>query len=470
MRSNVVRRSELLDGAGSRLDAEAFDPTYLEPEQRLIDRGGCRLSDLAYQLPSSRSLLTDESGSWDYIDISSVDNRDGFLLPSEYLTADLPSRAYYQVSDGDLLVSNVRPQRGAISLVSDDLDGSFASSGFTCVRPTSGAISSSVLFAWLRSDHVQRQLVRRSRNSMYPAVSPSDVLDVWVPTIPKALAERVESRVKLALEARREFLEAAAKASEVLTEFLQPYGAPPSPLDAGREGVEQTIVQRSDCFGAGNSSRIDVEFHRSEFVDFSARLRSLGPWTSLGELYALRSGAGRSSGSSEASVIKQAVLTNLGVNWSAAEVEEGRSGARAELKGGELLIASAAHEVYYVGRKVDYVREVPTSHSMNEVVAELIVGRQRSASSDHRVGAFVAAFLRSEAGLHQVQRCIRGLRGGHIYGSDLELFVDVPVPSEEWLDAFGEFSLAAELSRNSALDCVRDAVRLLEDEFWRDAE
>ena len=65
-------------------------------------------------------------------------------------------------------------------------------------------------------------------------------------------------------------------------------------------------------------------------------------------------------------------------------------------------------------------------------------------------GSYVAAFLRSPAGLHQVQRCIRGLRGGHVYRDDLARYVRVPLPPKEWLDKFEALSEQAEKKRLDA--------------------
>jgi hypothetical protein len=71
---------------------------------------------------------------------------------------------------------------------------------------------------------------------------------------------------------------------------------------------------------------------------------------------------------------------------------------------------------------------------------------------------FVAAFLRHPAGLHQVQRCIRGLRGGHVYKDDLERFVRVPMPDEAWMKRFDSVEAEAERVRNQAKRTVAKAI------------
>jgi len=76
-------------------------------------------------------------------------------------------------------------------------------------------------------------------------------------------------------------------------------------------------------------------------------------------------------------------------------------------------------------------------------------------------GSYLAAFLRSPSGLHQVQRCIRGLRGGHVYRDDLSQYVRVPLPSSEFLERFEALSEEAERTRLEAKNVLLDAFEVL---------
>jgi hypothetical protein len=160
--------------------------------------------------------------------------------------------------------------------------------------------------------------------------------------------------------------------------------------------------------------------------------------------------------------IKQAVLTNAGVNWSAVEWQRG-SCAGAQVFPGDILLASTAHEIAYVGKKVDFVTQVPDDvAACHQVVAEIMVLRPRKGAKRAMPGAYVAAFLRHPAGLHQVQRCIRGLRGGHTYPRDLEREVFVPDPGDEWLKDFEAVANDADALRRRAKLGVQHAVAGLE--------
>lgn len=276
------------------------------------------------------------------------------------------------------------------------------------------------------------------------------------------VAARVGSEVERAVSTQDAFFKRLDEMRELLDDFLAPYGAPPSPLQSARSSVDRTEIEWSSAFGDGSARRIDAEFFRSEYADFGQRLQELGPWSRLGDLYSLKAGRLK-PGDGRVATIKQAVLTNAGVNWSAVEWRRGSCAGEAQVTPGDILLASTAHEIAYVGKKVDYVTHMPEEvGSCHQVVAEIMVPRPQPSAKRSMPGAYVAAFLRHPAGLHQVQRCIRGLRGGHTYPQDLERDVLIPDPGDEWLERFEAVADEADTLRRQAKLGVQSAVADLE--------
>jgi restriction endonuclease S subunit len=71
-----------------------------------------------------------------YIDISSINIVTGEIGDtSEILGQEAPSRARQIVHAGDILISTVRPTRGAIAIVPAEMEGFICSTGFAVVRP-----------------------------------------------------------------------------------------------------------------------------------------------------------------------------------------------------------------------------------------------------------------------------------------------------------------------------------------------
>jgi hypothetical protein len=462
MEWNVVSKSVFGDILPlSRIDAEYVIPSLLSVEMRLRDLKGGKLSALVgvYDGPQINESYAEEDEILEYIAIDSIDTEDGLTYSEEELFTDLPSRAAYKLEMGDMLVSNVRPNRGAVSLITERNAGSIGSSGFTLLRkrPDAG-ISQEFIFAFLKTDYGRNQLIRRNRGSMYPAVLQDDVFDIWIPKPSEKLAKQVTEKVGAALSCHDEFFSLIGKRETILSDFLKPYGAPPSPLETAQALVNWTEVHSSDFFGTDGPKRIDADFFRSEYREFDDHCKKLGASILLGDLYNLSPGGGVGEGEENIPVIKQAVLTNAGINWSAVVYQTGSSSC--DVHELDILLACTAHEIFYVGRKVDLVRKVPANLiDKNSCVADVMILKPKTKEIGKSMGSYVAAFLRCPTGLHQVQRCIRGLRGGHVYKDDLSDYVRIAVPSKAFLEEFDEITEKAENKRNEGKIIMKEAIR-----------
>jgi hypothetical protein len=468
MELNVVNKSEFSSGGVfGRLDAEYVSKSIWEMEKHLRRQTGYLLAKeiVGYDGPALNDSFRPAESILDYIAIDSIDTSDGLTHADELRYEDRPSRAKYLTQQGDVLVSNVRPNRGAVALIGELRSGCAASSGFSLLRTKAGAdLSQAFIFAFLKSRYGRSQLERRARGSMYPAIVYSDLTDVWIPKPPKAVSVVVEENVILGVALQEEFFRLVKKQGEMMAAFLEPVGAPPSPLSGDTSKVNYTEVLRSASLRAGSAERIDAEFFRSEYAEFDEKLKREKPTFLLGAHFALTPGRGLGSGEAIVPFIKQGVLTNAGVNWSAISYEEGSGAPKGgRVSAGDILLACTAHEIYYVGRKVDFVRDVPAQLKDNEAVPDLMILRPRPEKPPTPHGSYVAAFLRCPSGLHQVQRCIRGLRGGHVYKHDLAAYVRVPVPPDEWLLEFEKRAEEYEGVRDRAKLTMNRAFKVVED-------
>ncbi|KWX23283.1 hypothetical protein AFM11_15845 [Mycolicibacterium wolinskyi] len=396
MKANVTRRSEFGTDSLTRLDAEYVDPDDLAHERALVDGLRARsLIDLAspYTGTVVNNSLQDSGSMFRYIDIDSIDTQDGMAYCDELQFGKRPSRAKYVVEENDILVSNVRPNRGAVTLVTPRLAGSIASSGFTLVRPNASDANVALsLYAYIRTHSARRQLIRRNRGSMYPAVLPRDVFDIVIPDVQHIAAlHNAAEQVMVAVQLQDQFFKALEAVEAYLASFLQPFGSPPSPLDSTRDGKpDVTIVGRSAALR--DSERIDAEFFRREYVEFHTALRDAGPVFELGGHYDVFT-PHLTRGAEPTPTFKQSALTNAGVNWTSVLSEPG-NGKVSTVREGDILLACTAHEIAYVARKVDLVRDMPASLAINQAVGELAVIRPKTSKPAGLHSSYVAAFLR----------------------------------------------------------------------------
>jgi len=115
-----------------------------------------------------------------YIDISSIDlEKHKIILNSPILGKNAPSRARQKVKIDDVLISTVRPNLNAVTLIPKDLDNQICSTGF-CILRTNKKVLPKFLFYYTRTNYFVDNLIMRCRGASYPAVTNKDVFSVKI--------------------------------------------------------------------------------------------------------------------------------------------------------------------------------------------------------------------------------------------------------------------------------------------------
>ncbi len=117
-----------------------------------------------------------------YIDISSVENETGrFLGYREIASSQAPSRARRGISSGDVLLSTVRPNLKAFTLLENVCPRAIASTGFAVLRSRCSLADPAFLLASVCSDHAVDQMVSMMGKGAYPSINQSDVASIKIP-------------------------------------------------------------------------------------------------------------------------------------------------------------------------------------------------------------------------------------------------------------------------------------------------
>ncbi len=132
-----------------------------------------------------------------YIEIGDVNVKTGMIeKPYQKLFGkEVPSGSKYIVKGGDILVSLVRPTRGAIAIIPDDLDGALATTGFAVLR-SKGKISKEYIYSILRMPFVLNQLGTRVGGGTYPTIKVEDVKEIKIPTASPKIQKNITYRVR----------------------------------------------------------------------------------------------------------------------------------------------------------------------------------------------------------------------------------------------------------------------------------
>ena len=190
-----------------------------------------------YPLVALGSIVERETGSqnptlnpgesfW-YVDVAAVDNKAKTIVGAKKLIGSkAPSRARKLIRTNDILVSTVRPNLNAVSIVPADLDGEVASTGFCVLRAKPDALPE-YLFFFVRSQQFIQGLSNLVVGAMYPAVSDKQVLDQKLPLPPLDEQRRfvdVLARAEGIVRLRRAAQKKAAELIPAL--FLDMFGDP----------------------------------------------------------------------------------------------------------------------------------------------------------------------------------------------------------------------------------------------------
>lgn len=189
--------------ASRRSDAEFFHVRY-EPflaAAKNYHRGWLPLKKLTTQtLPNfdSRKAFCDVA----YIEIGDVDVGNGSYEANRVAAKELPANAKIQLSGGEILISQVRPTRGAIAIVDDELVHTTVCSGafYVC---TANEVSHRE-FIWLYLRCMKNVFEKYCGGTSYPTIDSRYIARFPVPLFDDALAGRIQDLVGKAKTSLRE--------------------------------------------------------------------------------------------------------------------------------------------------------------------------------------------------------------------------------------------------------------------------
>ena len=204
-----------------RLDAEYYQPKYEDFERRVKNhaQGFTTIND-EYELVKATSRR--DKAAYNYIEIGDVNVSDGAASFNKIEVGDLPDNAKQEVQRGDLLISKVRPNRGAVAIIEFDDTDLIVSGAFTVLREKADSeFSNETLKVLLRTKIYREWLLKFNVGTQYPVIRDEDILGLPIPKVERAvqtkIAELVQDSAKLKAESER-LLAVAKRAVEMAIE------------------------------------------------------------------------------------------------------------------------------------------------------------------------------------------------------------------------------------------------------------
>lgn len=202
-----------------RLDSEYYQPKYDDIEQRIYSKPHTFINKEFSQIITSFDKTKD---GYNYIEIGDVNVSDGIHSYNYVLTEELPANAKIKVDNGDLIVSTVRPYRGAVSIINTDDTDLVVSGAFTVLRSKlESNYSIQVLQVLLRTQIYKNFMLKYNVGSSYPVIKDENVMNLPIPLLGDKIQKQIESKIKQSFalkEQSKQLLELAKHAVEVAIE------------------------------------------------------------------------------------------------------------------------------------------------------------------------------------------------------------------------------------------------------------
>ena len=199
--SNIyISNYKNLEGC-KRIDPEYYQEKYFNIINKLRKKNSVPLSKLVVQ---RKEKFKKETEIFNYIEISDIDTLTAALENSLIKSIDAPSRAQNILRENDIIISYVRPNRSAISIVTKVEDGFVGTSGLGVYTPQN--IYPEYLLAYLKAKTINLLISRKATATEYPAISDEDLQ-----TTPVLIFGDIKEKVKKIVLKSQEHIQKSKK-------------------------------------------------------------------------------------------------------------------------------------------------------------------------------------------------------------------------------------------------------------------
>ncbi len=204
-----------------RLDAEYYQKKY-EDYEKVIKFGGLGFTSITNEYTLIKNVSRKDKESYNYIEIGDVNVSDGSATYNFLNSSELPANAKTEVERGDILISKVRSNRGAVTIIDFDAENLIVSGAFTVLREKENSVfSNETLKVLLRTSVYKDWLLQFNIGTQYPVIRDEDILKMPIPKIPKEIQEEITQKIQISQSLKKQseqLLETAKRAVEIAIE------------------------------------------------------------------------------------------------------------------------------------------------------------------------------------------------------------------------------------------------------------
>ena len=183
-----------------RLDAEYYQPKYDEIEKAIKSyKGGY---DIVSNLFNQNLDVCDyKKTEYNYVEIGDVNVGDGSVSFNKVETSELPDNAKRVLHKNDILISKVRPYRGAVAIIDFEQEDLIGSGAFTVLQQKSSYMKETLQILF-RTAVYKDWLLKWNVGSSYPVIKDEDILNLPIPILPEAIQTKIASLIQQSFECK----------------------------------------------------------------------------------------------------------------------------------------------------------------------------------------------------------------------------------------------------------------------------
>jgi type I restriction enzyme M protein len=169
----------------ARLDFEFYKPSYREIEKKLLKKGARRLGDLAKIKKTKSSKLKQKDLVVKYVELSDISAQYNEIINfTEQLVHELPSRASYELKEGEIITAvagnSIGTSSHASAYVTKDYEGCICTNGFRVLNVDKKLINPFYLLYYFKSKNFLDQVFRFRTGAAIPSLLDSDLMNILI--------------------------------------------------------------------------------------------------------------------------------------------------------------------------------------------------------------------------------------------------------------------------------------------------
>lgn len=203
----------------ARIDAEYYQNKYDEYESLIKKyKGGWDLVQNKFN--QNKNTLSFSKTEYNYIEIGDIDTSNGSCNYNKVKKEELPANARILVSKGDLLISKVRPYRGAVSIIDFEQEDFIASGAFTVLQKKTDYLLETLQIL-LRTSLYKDWMLKWNVGTSYPVIKDENILELPIPILPSSIQVKIAEKIQHSFELRKQSKQLLEDAKRMVEEEIE---------------------------------------------------------------------------------------------------------------------------------------------------------------------------------------------------------------------------------------------------------